>query len=188
MNVAVFGGSFNPPHIGHVLAGAYVLSVHDVDELLVVPCFLHPLGKQLAPFEDRFAMSVHAMGWLPRTSVSQVERELGGASRTLRTIEHLRSIRPRDTFRLVVGADILLEGKRWHGFDRVLELAPAIILGRAGVELAGAPPPVLPEVSSTTIRDAAAAGRFEQVRSLLPRAVADYVESKHLYRENTGGA
>ncbi len=187
MKVAVFGGSFNPPHIAHVMACVYILSVHDVDELLIVPCFLHPLGKQLAPFEDRFAMAVDAMAWLPRTVVSPVERELGGPSRTLRTLEQLRLVRPGDTFHLVVGADILLEGGRWHGFDQVLALAPPIILGRAGVEAPGAPAPALPDVSSTSIRQALREGRMADVKTFLPRSVARYIEERKLYGARAAG-
>ena len=86
--VAIFGGSFNPPHVAHVLAVTYVLATEDLDEILVVPCFRHPFAKELAPFEDRFAMCELAMAWLPKVTVSRVEQELGGESRTLRTVEH----------------------------------------------------------------------------------------------------
>jgi nicotinate-nucleotide adenylyltransferase len=180
VKVAVFGGSFNPVHVAHVLAAAYVLATEDVDEVLVVPCFVHPFAKELAPFEDRFAMCEAAMGWLPRTRVSRVEELLGGESRTLRTLEHLALERPGDCFRLVVGADLLLEGKRWHGFEEVLHLAPPIVLGRAGV--ASGRRPLLPEVSSTAIREAIAAGRADDVAPLLPRAVRRIIADKGLYR------
>jgi nicotinate-nucleotide adenylyltransferase len=180
VNVAVFGGSFNPVHVAHVLAVAYVLATEEVDELLVVPCFVHPFAKQLAPFEDRFAMCEEALAWLPRTRVSRVEQLLGGESRTLRTLEHLAAQRPDDSFRLVVGADLLLEGKRWHGFGEVLHMARPIVLGRVGVETG--PRPLLPDVSSTAIREAIGAGRGDEVASLLPRGVARYIADKGLYR------
>ena len=78
------------------------------------------------------AMSEGAMGWLPRTIISRVEEELGGQSRTLRTVEHLHALHPDWKMRLVVGGDILLEGRRWHGFERVVELSPLLVLGRRG--------------------------------------------------------
>ncbi|HEX9294516.1 MAG TPA: nicotinate (nicotinamide) nucleotide adenylyltransferase, partial [Polyangiaceae bacterium] len=78
MNVFLFGGSFNPPHVAHVLAVAYVLATQDADRVIVIPCYRHPFRKDLAPFEHRFAMCELAMGWLPRTSISAVEQELGG--------------------------------------------------------------------------------------------------------------
>jgi nicotinate-nucleotide adenylyltransferase len=182
MNVFIFGGSFDPPHIAHVLAVTYVIATYDADEVLVVPCYRHPLGKELTPFEDRIAMCERAMAWLPRTVVSRVEEQLGGESRTLRTLEHLRQENPDWRMRLVVGADILNEGKRWHAFDRIVELAPLLVLGRVGVETKGAPPPVLPEVSSTAIREAIRSGRMASLVPLVPPPVLSYIETHRLYR------
>ena len=76
--VGVFGGSFNPPHVGHVLAAAYLLSMAAVDRVLVIPVFRHPFAKTLASFEDRLAMCQLAMTWLPQVEVSDIERQLGG--------------------------------------------------------------------------------------------------------------
>jgi len=182
VNVFLFGGSFNPPHIAHALAVTYVLATEEVDLVAVVPCYLHPFAKELAPFEDRFAMCELAMGWLPRTKVLRVEEELGGESRTLRTVEHLRKVHPDWRLRLVLGADILLEGPRWQGFDRVVQLAPPVILGRAGVVTPDAPRAILPEVSSTAIRNAVRDGRSGEVAALLPRGVLAYIEAHGIYR------
>lgn len=182
MNVFLFGGSFNPPHIAHVLAVSYVLATEEVDLVAVVPCYQHPFAKELAPFADRFEMCERAMGWLPKTSILRVEEDLGGESRTLRTVEHLRKVHPDWHLRLVLGADVLLDGPRWHGFDRVVELAPPVILGRAGVAAPEAPRAVLPEVSSTEIREAIRAGNAAHMASLLPRGVLAYIEARGLYR------
>lgn len=180
--VAFFGGSFNPPHIGHVLAVAYVLATEEVDEVRVVPCFRHPFAKDLVPFEHRFAMCELAMGWLPRVTISRVEEELGGESRTLRTIEHLYATEPDKEFRLVIGADVLAERSRWHGFERLEQLAPFILLGRAGTSSKEAPSPVLPEVSSTAVRDALRSGSRSELEALVPRAVLSYIDAHGLYR------
>lgn len=186
MKAAVFGGSFDPPHIGHVLAVAYVLAATDVDEVIVVPCSKHPFAKELAAFDDRFAMCERAMGWLPRTRISRVEEELGGESFTLRTVGHLRESYPGASFRLVIGADVLLDAYRWKEFDRVKDLAPLIVLGRAGTIAPGAPAAILPDVSSTAIRDAIRAGRSADVSHLVPREVMTYVKDHALYRGRPG--
>lgn len=181
--VAFFGGSFNPPHIGHVLAATYVLSTQPVDEVRVVPCFRHPFAKELAPFEHRFAMCELAMGWIPRVRVSRVEEELGGESRTLRTLQHLYATEPENQFRLVVGADVLLEGSRWYGFDQIQKLAAPIVLGRAGVVAPGAPPPLLPDVSSTKVRNALIVNARDELEAIVPRTVLSYIEAHGLYQE-----
>lgn len=190
--VAVYGGSFNPPHVSHVLAVVYTLSTQPIDEVLVVPCAVHPFAKELAGFEERFAMCQLAMGWIPNVSISRVEHELGGESRTLRTLEHLSSQHPDWSLRLVVGADILGDTRKWYAFDRVIEIAPLIVLGREGVDESRAPRAVLPEVSSTQIRSAIARGERASLERLVPHSVLDYIETQGLYgavaAERTSGA
>lgn len=189
--VAVFGGSFNPPHVGHVLACALILSVEEVDRVLVVPTYMHPFAKPLAPFEDRATMCELAMAWMPGVEVSRVEAELGGESRTLRTLETLARAHPDWALRLIIGADILAEAPRWFGFDAITKLAPPIVLGRAGVGApneAGAPgvaagvgPALLPEVSSTQVRAAVARGAWSDLEKLVPRTVLAHVRARGLY-------
>src|SRR5262245_61805259 len=101
--VAVFGGSFNPPNVAHVLAVVYALQVEPIDLVLIVPVFQHPFAKELAPFEDRLAMCEVAMGWIPGAKVSSVERDLGGESLTLRMVTHLAEEHPDWALRLLVG-------------------------------------------------------------------------------------
>lgn len=182
MTIAVFGGSFNPPHLAHVLAVTVVLARYELDRLLVVPTYQHPFAKSLAPYEDRVKMCELAMAWIPRVEVSRVEQELGGESRTLRTIEHLRTKYPGKDLRLIVGADILAESSKWYGFDRIRELAPPIVLGRVGVAYEGAPPAILPAISSTEVRAKIGEGRFSELAELVPREVLEYVKTHALYR------
>src|SRR5438105_4841598 len=90
MRVALFGGSFDPPHVGHLLAMAYVLGCARVERLLMVPCSRHPFEKQLSPFADRLAMcELAARPFGERVEVSDVEARLGGDSLTLRTVKAL---------------------------------------------------------------------------------------------------
>jgi nicotinate-nucleotide adenylyltransferase len=177
--VAVFGGSFNPPHVAHVLTASYVLCTSDIDLFLVVPCFVHPFAKTLASFEKRHAMCLKAFGWLPKVEVSDVERQLGGESRTLRTLQYLAEKNPDWEMRLVVGSDVLQDAPRWYGFSEIEKLAPLMVLNRAGVGGEGVS--VLPEVSSTEIRDAVARGRAEDIRALVPKAVFEQILSEGLY-------
>jgi len=183
--VAIFGGSFNPPHVAHLLAVVYALATEPIDEVVVVPVYRHPFSKELAPFADRLEMCRLCVGWIPNVSVSTVEQELGGESLTLRTIEHLRATRPEWALRLLVGADVLADLPKWHRWDRIAELAPPIVLGRAGVIAPEAPLPVLPAVSSTEIRAAIAEGRRDAVRGRVPARVLDLIEDRGLY-EGTG--
>jgi nicotinate-nucleotide adenylyltransferase len=182
--IGVFGGSFNPPHLSHVLALAVVLARFEVERLLVIPAYQHPFAKALAPYEDRVTMCELAMGWLPRVEVSRVEEELGGQSRTLWTIEHLMTKYPGKPLRFIMGADIMVESSKWYGFDRIVELAPPIVLGRVGIDYPGAPLPVLPAISSTEVRAKLAEGDLGSLAELVPREVITYATARRLYAKS----
>lgn len=188
--VALFGGSFNPPHCAHQLVALYVLETCDVDELWFVPTYVHPFGKDLAPYEDRVAMcelAVAALG--PRARVSRAEQELAQqpgfvSSRTLDLVELLRAQRPADSFRLVIGGDILAETSKWYRWDDLARLAPPIIIGRTGFAL----PPggeetgiVMPEISATHAR-ALLRARDPKAAGLLPHAILRYIAGRGLYQ------
>ncbi len=178
--IAVFGGSFDPPHVSHVLCVAYVLAADAVDEVLVVPTFDHALDKEAsAEFEHRFAMTELAMRDLRRVRMSRIEAERGGVSRTLDTLETLRERHPDTDFRLVVGADILGETDRWHRWDRIVEIAPPIVVGRGGYDAPRPDSVTLPEVSSTELRRRLREG--ESVAGLVPSAVEAYIREHRLY-------
>lgn len=179
--IGVFGGSFDPPHVGHVMLAAYVTSAAPIDRLLVIPNFAHALSKSAtASFDDRLAMCSLAFGPIGRVEISDVERALGSPSRTLRTLEELRARDPSASFRLVVGADIAAEQHLWHRWDRIVELAPPLYVARTGHPAVDAALPVaIPEVSSSDIRRRLAAG--ESAEGLVPSAVLRYIRDQGLY-------
>ncbi len=181
LRVAVFGGSFNPPHVGHVLAAAYALSIEAIDRVLVVPVFRHPFSKELAPFDDRLRMCELAFRVVPQAEVSDVERRLGGDSLTLRTLERLREDHPSWSLRLVLGSDVVADLPKWHRFDRIRELAPPLFLQRAGSLEPGLGPAVLPEISSTAVRAAMRAGDRAALARTVPRAVVAHALAQGLY-------
>jgi nicotinate-nucleotide adenylyltransferase len=179
LRVGIFGGSFNPPHVAHVLAASYTLLVAPIDRVCVIPVFQHPFAKELAPYAARLRMCELAFEGVARVDVSDVERRLGGESRTLRTLEHLREAEPSWSMRLIIGSDVVADLPKWHQFDRIAEIAPPFVLERRGV--GNAETAVLPEVSSTEIRELARRGDIEQLSMLLPRAVLDFVREQRLY-------
>jgi nicotinate-nucleotide adenylyltransferase len=182
VKLGILGGSFDPPHLGHVLLASVALAMSDLDRLLVIPVFQHALGKELAPYAHRLRMCELAFGDLSRVEVSTLERELGGTSRTLRLVEALTERHPTASFRLVVGADILNETHLWQSFDEVERRAPLLAIGRAGVPHPKVDPraPVLPDISSTEVRSALNAGG--DVSACVPIKVVAYLEKHALYR------
>ncbi len=181
-HVALLGGSFNPPHVAHVMAAWWALSTQDVDEVWLLPAFVHPFGKPLAPFEDRVRMCELSVRAVRGAFVCPAEAELADdplVGKTARTLEHLRAKHPGYRFSLVVGADILPETPKWYRWDRVRELAGVIVVGREGwPPIEGAP--TLPAIASRTIRERLARG--EDVSGLVPGKVLEYVKERGLYR------
>lgn len=178
MRVALYGGSFNPPHLAHQLAGLYVLETQEIDELWLVPCFKHPFEKSLAPFEDRLEMCRRAAAALgPRAKVSDCEGRLGGESRTLLTVTALRAENAGTEFSWIVGADLVRELPSWYRADELQRLVRLIVVGRAGFDSGDLP--AMPAVSSSEVRRRLAAG--ESVDALVSRSVLDYVRQRKLY-------
>jgi nicotinate-nucleotide adenylyltransferase len=179
--IALLGGSFNPPHVGHVMAAWWALATQGVREAWLVPAYRHPFGKALVPFEDRVRMCQLAVAAIRGVHVCSAEAELAGdplCGRTVRTLEHLRDKHPDLRFALLVGADILPETPSWHRWERVNELARVVVVGRQGFP--GGQGPALPAVSSTEVRERL--GRGEDVSGLVPRRVLDYLRERGLYR------
>ena len=108
MRIALLGGSFNPPHVGHLLAAHYVRATQDVDEVWLLPTFRHPFGKRSEDYEHRVRMCermcTDASGWL---KTSRVESEVGKDGRTVDTLEFLHARHPGVDFSLIIGSDIL---------------------------------------------------------------------------------
>ncbi len=189
MRVALYGGSFNPPHLGHQLACTVALAAARpaIDELWMVPTFAHPFGKTLAPFGDRVAMCrAAARIFGGRVQVSHIEEELGGASYTISTWKALTARFPTHEFLLLIGADVASERARWHAWPELAALATFLVLGRTGYAAGSVPdardlqlPIDLPFLSSTEVRRRLAGG--ESTAGMLDEEVRGYAEREGLY-------
>jgi nicotinate-nucleotide adenylyltransferase len=184
--VAIYGGSFDPPHISHVLAAVYALKVGGFDQVLVVPVYEHAFQKRLSPFEHRVRLCELSFAGIVGVEVSTVERELETPSLTLRTLEHLAAMHPDWAMRLLVGSDVLSDTGKWHAFERIAELAPPYIVARPGYEHPDQHAALLPDVSSSRIRDALAqrgdAGSEAVLANCVPRAALAYINEHGLYQ------
>ena len=177
--IALFGGSFDPPHVGHLLAAAYVLATEPVDELWLVPVLAHPFGKQFqGSYAHRLQLCERLAQSLPRTSVSRAE-EQSGEARTVDLLEYLHRTRPGTRWALILGTDLDRERAQWKSFDRIQQLARIITVQRAGYA-DGSAGPMLPEVSSTQVRALLKSG--SDVSRLVPRAVLEAIDAAGTYR------
>ncbi len=185
MHIGLFGGSFNPPHVGHGLVCYYLLETTGLEKIWLLPTYKHAFDKELAPFPARVRMcELLATPFGGHVVVSTAEWERGGTSYTIDTVQFLLAHHPGHTFEWIIGADILEEASRWKDFDRLKGLVDFRVLGRQGYS--GGPAIVMPNVSSTDIRRRLAGGR--PIDDLVPRAVRAYIEDTGLYAGGTPAA
>jgi len=183
--VGVFGGTFDPVHVGHLAIALAALESVPLDRLLFVPVRRSPLKDRdpIASVSDRVAMLKAAVTNEPRFALSSVELEREGVSYTVDTLEALRS--EGDLF-LVLGSDALADLERWRAPDRIRELATILVAARPG---APEPDPIhgarafdAPrlDISSRELRARAARGM--SLRYLVPDAVWEHIKKRGLYR------
>ncbi len=180
--VAVYGGSFNPPHVGHAMVASWLLWTELVDELWLLPVYRHAFDglhdKKLTSFEQRCAWcEALADSVSPEVKVCRVEAELATPSYTIDTLRHLRAKFSDCQFRLVVGSDVLPQLPKWRDWESIEDEFSPIIVARAGYptekELDS---PVFPGVSSSEIRSRLEAGL--DISHLVPASVLRLLNPK----------
>jgi nicotinate-nucleotide adenylyltransferase len=186
--IGLYGGSFNPPHMAHVLVAAWALATGEVSQIWVIPTGGHPFGKRLAPFEDRLEMCRRAFGFLgERVQILDIERE-PRVHYSIETLRELQRRHPRLGWRWVMGSDTLEDAPQWREFDELMRLAPPLIIPRQGYENAqdaDSKEFALPNISSTLLRRRLAEGPAEGLDELIPGPVLEWIRQKSLYQRES---
>jgi nicotinate-nucleotide adenylyltransferase len=196
VRLGLLGGTFNPPHIGHVVCALQALHELDLDRVLFVPVHAPPhKGVEADPgVEHRVELCRRAVEDEPELGVSLVDAEIAGPSYTVDTLRRLHERSPGDDLTFIVGGDMALSLPTWREPAAILELAELGVAEREGVRradiaerLAGLDldrirffdmPRI--DISSSLIRRLVAAGR--PIRHLVPVGVAGYIDETGLYR------
>lgn len=190
MKTGVLGGTFDPPHAGHLRMARLAQAQLRLDRVLFVPCCQQPL-KGTPPVASGFhraAMVALALAGKDSWLLDVRELTRGGVSYTAETLEELAAAYPRDHFFLIVGGDSLRTFRQWHRYPDIIAAAELAVVprGTTGSDLGELPQERvhtlrgrhLP-VSSTQVRQRLAQG--EPVLGLVPRAVAAYIQRQDLY-------
>jgi nicotinate-nucleotide adenylyltransferase len=201
MRVGVFGGTFDPVHLGHLILAEQCREQARLDQVWFVPA-AHPpnkLGDPVTPFHHRVEMLELAVAVHPGFAIDPLEKERQGPSFTVDTLGELHRRHPGHEFWLMAGSDTLLDLPNWREPARIVELAGLLVVARPGhplpepgqvraalrlpggadLRLRTAESPLI-DVASRDLRRRVAEGR--SVRYLVPRAVEAYIHEKHLYR------
>jgi len=180
MIVGILGGTFDPPHVGHLEAARAALESKLVETVWLVPCVRHAFGKDPAGFEHRMAMCALLVQGHAGIEVSDAEARLADPGKTLDLVVGLRREHPEHAYRLIAGTDVYHQRHLWHRYDDVARLAPPIYVARQGVDPIDEPTlPAPPDVSSSRIREQL--GRRERPAGGVPIPILDYIEQHRLY-------
>lgn len=192
VRLGLFGGTFDPPHIGHLLAAVDACEALALDRLTFVPAATQPfkVGLVAADATHRLEMVRRMIAGDPRFAVDPIEIEREGLSYTVDTLAQYAATAPEAERFLLVGADVPGSFAAWRSPERILELATVVVLRRGTEDDAAAAEAERwgfqrldsrrIDVSSTEVRARARAGR--SIRGFVPDAVAAYIESAGLYR------
>jgi len=197
--LGIMGGTFDPIHLGHLVAAEAAREQFHLEQVLFVPARLppHKQDREVTPAEHRHAMVLLATANHPRFVVSRLELDRPGPSYTVDTLRHLRTTHLRATLYFITGADALLELDTWKDPDELLRLCCMIAVSRPGcdrerlrekaADLQHRTPCRIEEltapalaISSRDLRRRVAEGK--SLRYLVPREVRDYILKHHLYR------
>lgn len=132
--IGVFGGSFDPVHIGHLIIAQDAVEQMELDRLIFVPASVSPLKQHQAPVDGRhrFRMLELATANNLRFEVSDIELQRGGVSYTFDTIQHLQADHPGAELFFIVGLDSLIDLHHWRNADELLECCTVVPFGRGG--------------------------------------------------------
>ena len=187
MRIGLYGGSFDPPHVAHVMAVHYALMVGNLDMVWVLPCWDHSFGKEMTPYHQRVEMARHAFGDFDPgvVTISSLEGAIQ-ATCTWDLLEYLKVEQPHNDFVLIIGEDNWRDRHEWKHWDAVNEaLAGIIVVGRQGVEGGGGVSGIqLPDISSTQARRAVRDGDWVLLTTIVPSGVLSYIDGFSLYRDN----
>ena len=195
----VFGGTFNPFHLGHLKLITEVAAVVKPDRFILMPTHIppHKEAHELLDDTDRLEMCRLIASELQGVEVSDYEIKAGGKSYTVNTLEYLHSVYPEDELYFAMGSDMLISFMSWYRPERILELATLVCncrdendrnaceAAKSEIEAAGGRCIITecePLVcSSTEVRDLI--DRGERIDGLVPAVIAEYIEKRGLYRD-----
>jgi len=193
---ALFGGTFDPIHVGHLILAELVAEAEGLAEVLFVPAGRppHKEGQTTAGAEDRLQMVELAVAGNPRFAVSTIELSTREPSFTIDTVRRLKAA-GAERVALILGSDSLVELGTWREPEALVEECELLVVARPGADLDQAPaafrsrarvvPAPRMDIASRTIR--ARVARGQSIRYWVPEAVREYIAGHGLYRAPGAG-
>ncbi len=189
--IGILGGTFDPPHYGHLTIAETAIRKLKLKEVIFVPAKTppHKSEEEISSRRDRLAMLKLAVAGKERIHISEIEFERQGPSYTVDTLTELQREYPDDEFYFLIGADNISEMESWHQPERIFEMVNVVAAGRPGFSAAGKFAGMIESfdmkpvnISSTMIREKVRADL--SISGLLPAAVEEYILKRNLYKNH----
>jgi nicotinate-nucleotide adenylyltransferase len=194
--IALYGGTFDPVHLGHVEVARRVSELFEIDQVIFIPAQLapHKTGRPVTAPIHRYAMLALATESEPRLLISTFELDAPDRRYTVDTVAHFqRTFGEAVELFFIMGADSWSEIKTWRDWERLLQMTSHIVVTRPGYEVPPAPAElperiifsdaVMKDISATNIRRLANEGRYDELDQMVPAAVANYIRKYEIYRD-----
>ncbi len=205
MTIGILGGTFDPPHLGHLSMALSAINTGAVAKVIFIPTATPPHKSRADITEDthRLKMTEIMLENYPEFSVSDIEIKRQGLSYTVFTLRELKKQYPDTELRLIIGADMAQIFGSWKNATEIFELARPLVAARPGYEFSPdfglTAPSGLPtvyckqlkncifsapliDISSTEIREAAVTGKLDTVAEYISPAVISYINKNKLYQ------
>lgn len=191
MNIGIFGGTFNPPHTGHLIVAESVREQLHLDKILFIPSArpAHKSRNSIVVATHRVEMTRRAIAENPHFELSEIEVRRKGKSYTIDTLEQLKNLYPNDELFLVIGADELIDFHTWKSPESILKACQVVVMNRPGCDISHVANDLIRkvvfvgvphiEISSTDIRAKVRQGK--SIRYLVPAEVEEYIFQSKIY-------
>ena len=189
MKITLFGGSFNPPHIGHRLVISQAFELAPIDEIWLLPSFKSTFAKNISLVNPPHRLNMAKTLLNGHIKLQTCEIDLKMSGETIEPVSYLIKKYREHQFSFLMGSDQLKSFTKWQDWDKLLKLIPFYIYPRVGFPIKNLknnmkplthPLQIITNISSTMVRKRLAEGLT--VNHLVPKRVADYIAKNRLYR------
>ncbi|UCG35672.1 MAG: nicotinate-nucleotide adenylyltransferase [Candidatus Omnitrophota bacterium] len=187
MKIGILGGTFNPPHMGHLVLAQEVLDKLKLDKIFFIPTNIPP-HKENEGIETKHRLAMVSLSMEANDSFELIDVEIkrGGISYTIDTLRQLIQQFPHDEFYLIVGSDLANDFSSWKEQQELKKLAKIVVACRDKYPLKKQDDFIVLDIIQINISSSQIRGLVKKghsIRYLVPEAVASYIEEHHLYRQ-----